>query len=51
MFMPAQRDAPHSHSEVKLLDFGVAKLDNAAHLTKTGEVKGKTAHYISPEQP
>jgi eukaryotic-like serine/threonine-protein kinase len=35
--------------EVKLLDFGVAKLDNAANLTKTGEVKGKTA-YMSPEQ-
>ncbi len=35
--------------EVKLLDFGVAKLHSAAHLTKTGEVKGKTA-YMSPEQ-
>ena len=34
--------------EVKLLDFGVAKL-GSAHLTKTGEVKGKTA-YMSPEQ-
>ncbi len=36
------------HGEVKLLDFGVAKL-GSAHLTKTGEVKGKTA-YMSPEQ-
>ena len=36
------------HGEVKLLDFGVAKL-GGAHLTKTGEVKGKTA-YMSPEQ-
>jgi serine/threonine-protein kinase len=35
--------------DVKLLDFGVAKLESAAHLTKTGEVKGKTA-YMSPEQ-
>ncbi|HEY1954867.1 MAG TPA: protein kinase [Polyangiaceae bacterium] len=34
--------------EVKLLDFGVAKLDSA-HLTKTGDVKGKFA-YMSPEQ-
>ena len=33
---------------VKLLDFGVAKLESA-HLTKTGEVKGKMA-YMSPEQ-
>jgi len=46
--------SPHNvmlsyEGEVKLLDFGVAKLDNAAHLTKTGEVKGKTA-YMSPEQ-
>ncbi len=46
--------SPHNvilsyRGDVKLLDFGVAKLDNAAHLTKTGEVKGKTA-YMSPEQ-
>ena len=36
---------------VKLLDFGVAKIDLAdcAARTKTGEVKGKTA-YMSPEQ-
>jgi serine/threonine-protein kinase len=33
---------------VKLLDFGVAKID-AEGLTKTGEVKGKVA-YMSPEQ-
>jgi len=36
---------------VKLLDFGVAKIDllDCAAKTKTGEVKGKTA-YMSPEQ-
>ena len=35
--------------QVKLLDFGVAKLDGAAQATRTGEVKGKMA-YMSPEQ-
>ena len=35
--------------QVKVLDFGVAKLDNAEHQTRTGEVKGKMA-YMSPEQ-
>lgn len=34
---------------VKLLDFGVAKLDGGGHATRTGEVKGKMA-YMSPEQ-
>ncbi len=36
---------------VKLLDFGVAKIDliDCVARTKTGEVKGKTA-YMSPEQ-
>ncbi len=36
---------------VKLLDFGVAKIElaDSAARTKTGEVKGKTA-YMSPEQ-
>ncbi|HVH47040.1 MAG TPA: protein kinase [Labilithrix sp.] len=33
---------------VRLLDFGVAKIETE-NLTKTGEVKGKTA-YMSPEQ-
>jgi hypothetical protein len=35
--------------QVKLLDFGVAKLDSTEHQTRTGEVKGKMA-YMSPEQ-
>lgn len=35
--------------EVKLLDFGVAKLEDKRHLTRTGEVKGKMA-YMAPEQ-
>src|SRR5262249_9163910 len=34
---------------VKLLDFGVAKFARAAHATRAGTVKGKTA-YIAPEQ-
>jgi serine/threonine-protein kinase len=34
--------------QVRLLDFGVAKIE-AESVTKTGEVKGKTA-YMSPEQ-
>lgn len=34
---------------VKLLDFGVAKVEAAGGLTRTGEVKGKMA-YMSPEQ-
>jgi eukaryotic-like serine/threonine-protein kinase len=34
---------------VKILDFGVAKLDAGSHETRTGEVKGKMA-YMSPEQ-
>ena len=46
--------SPHNvmlsyEGEVKLLDFGVAKLHGAVQVTKTGEVKGKTA-YMSPEQ-
>ena len=36
------------NGQVKVLDFGVAKLESH-QLTKTGEVKGKTA-YMSPEQ-
>lgn len=35
--------------EVKLLDFGVAKISTEHGLTRTGEVKGKVA-YMSPEQ-
>lgn len=46
--------SPHNvmvsyEGHVKLLDFGVAKIDSMDHLTRTGEVKGKTA-YMSPEQ-
>jgi serine/threonine protein kinase len=35
--------------QVKLLDFGIAKLDNISGETKTGIVKGKLG-YMSPEQ-
>ncbi|MGO8997089.1 MAG: serine/threonine-protein kinase [Polyangiaceae bacterium] len=46
--------SPHNvmvsyEGHVKLLDFGVAKMDSVDPLTRTGEVKGKTA-YMSPEQ-
>jgi serine/threonine-protein kinase len=46
--------SPHNvmiafEGHVKLLDFGVAKMDAEGGLTKTGEVKGKAA-YMSPEQ-
>ncbi len=34
---------------VKLLDFGVAKIETGNNLTRAGEVKGKMA-YMSPEQ-
>ena len=35
--------------EVKISDFGIAKLATAASMTRTGIIKGKTA-YMSPEQ-
>jgi serine/threonine-protein kinase len=35
--------------EVKITDFGIAKLASSASLTRTGTVKGKLA-YMSPEQ-
>ena len=46
--------SPHNvmvsrEGDVFLLDFGVAKIDALRGLTKTGEVRGKTA-YMSPEQ-
>jgi hypothetical protein len=46
--------SPHNvmvsyEGHVKLLDFGVAKMDSRDPLTRTGEVKGKTG-YMSPEQ-
>ncbi len=37
------------HEEVKILDFGLAKLSGAARLTRTGSTAGTTA-YMSPEQ-
>ena len=46
--------SPHNvmvsrEGDVLLLDFGVAKVDAERGLTKTGDVRGKTA-YMSPEQ-
>lgn len=46
--------SPHNvmvsrEGDVLLLDFGVAKVDAEGALTKTGDVRGKTA-YMSPEQ-
>ncbi len=46
--------SPHNvmvayEGHVKLLDFGVAKIEDDRGVTKTGEVKGKTG-YMSPEQ-
>jgi serine/threonine-protein kinase len=35
--------------QVKLLDFGIAKTQDAEHLTKVGVIKGKI-DYIAPEQ-
>jgi serine/threonine-protein kinase len=35
--------------EVKLLDFGIAKTEEAEHLTKVGAIKGKV-DYMAPEQ-
>src|SRR5262249_9202094 len=46
--------SPHNlmiayEGHVKLRDFGVAKVETEKGVTRTGEVKGKTA-YMSPEQ-
>jgi serine/threonine-protein kinase len=37
------------NGQIKLLDFGIAKADDAAHMTKVGVIRGKL-DYIAPEQ-
>ncbi|MBK8010026.1 MAG: serine/threonine protein kinase [Deltaproteobacteria bacterium] len=46
--------SPHNvlvswHGEVKVGDFGIAKVAEETRITRTGGIKGKTA-YLSPEQ-
>ena len=45
----SRRTCSHNGGQLKLTDFGIAKVFAATHLTATGGIVG-TAEFLSPEQ-